>query len=725
MTGTNDKAAKAGPSTQLEGRVGHGKEKVGEKRRLGAACDAGVEGAKKGLHGEGGWTGGEKLSNKRKKEAEHMRSGCEGKGKEEAVDKSSRKEGLEQLTSTLLWDLRNEAGRDKKLTPALDQRVDQLEQKLLAKYCTQEAGFYADNLKYKQAFQGLAREVVDARKCIREEQQEQQDAVDEEETRDTMSLDAHDLEPVSSSSSRVFFHVPIHIYGSRQPSHSTPRPFPSASTAFPAQQAEVSEAHVEVEKVEEDVKQEVEDDVKLEVEEDMQQHITSVLCKGRADGGIWGEAGGEAQEKECKVKKNRDTSDEGCQERGKGAGAADPKHEQTEMRNKELRRDCEARNLSREERKMMIIMRQIEEMEQKEKAVKAAPWSTQLEGRVGHGNEKVGEKRRFREACDTGACETVSAQGPRGGGGGAGGEKLSNKAKKEAKHNRGGLEGKGKEKAVEKRKCPVSEADSRARKQQRGEEVGGEGAGGGAVKNKRAIAKCPHNRRRSQCKQCGGASICEHNRQRSRCKQCGGASICEHNRERHQCKQCGGASICEHNRRRNECLPCGGASICEHNRQRSRCKQCGGASICEHNRRKSDCKQCGGASICEHNRQMKSCKDCGGASICEHNRRRTVCKQCGGGSLCEHNRERGKCKQCGGSSICEHNSIKSSCRKCGGASICEHNRRRTVCKQCGGASICEHNRQRSQCKDCGGSSICEHDRRRSRCKQCSAETMRR
>jgi len=64
----------------------------------------------------------------------------------------------------------------------------------------------------------------------------------------------------------------------------------------------------------------------------------------------------------------------------------------------------------------------------------------------------------------------------------------------------GGLEGKGKENAVEKRKRPVSEADSKARKQKWGEEVGGEGAGGGAVKNKRAVAKCPHNRERSKCK---------------------------------------------------------------------------------------------------------------------------------------------------------------------------------------------------------------------------------
>jgi hypothetical protein len=43
--------------------------------------------------------------------------------------------------------------------------------------------------------------------------------------------------------------------------------------------------------------------------------------------------------------------------------------------------------------------------------------------------------------------------------------------------------------------------------------------------------KCPHNRQRSVCKDCGGASICEHNRQRSTCKDCGGASICEARRD--------------------------------------------------------------------------------------------------------------------------------------------------------------------------------------------------
>ena len=50
----------------------------------------------------------------------------------------------------------------------------------------------------------------------------------------------------------------------------------------------------------------------------------------------------------------------------------------------------------------MVIIRQIEEMEYEEQAAKAGVWSSGLEGRVGYGSEKVGEKRRFRDACDTG-----------------------------------------------------------------------------------------------------------------------------------------------------------------------------------------------------------------------------------------------------------------------------------------------------------------------------------
>ena len=94
---------------------------------------------------------------------------------------------------------------------------------------------------------------------------------------------------------------------------------------------------------------------------------------------------------------------------------------------------------------------------------------------------------------------------------------------------------------------------------------------------------------------------------------------CEHGvKHRSRCKVC---SACPHGRRRSECKECGGASICEHGRRRSQCKECGGGSMCEHGRRRSECKECGGSQICEHGRQRYQCKECGGAGICEHGRR--------------------------------------------------------------------------------------------------------
>jgi hypothetical protein len=72
------------------------------------------------------------------------------------------------------------------------------------------------------------------------------------------------------------------------------------------------------------------------------------------------------------------------------------------MRNKELRRDCEARNLSREERKMMVIMRQIEEMEHKEK-VKA--------GRVPHGNASTSlGKGSSGGSLSSSSCQAITGQ---------------------------------------------------------------------------------------------------------------------------------------------------------------------------------------------------------------------------------------------------------------------------------------------------------------------------
>ena len=55
---------------------------------------------------------------------------------------------------------------------------------------------------------------------------------------------------------------------------------------------------------------------------------------------------------------------------------------------------------------------------------------------------------------------------------------------------------------------------------------------------KESNKKCEHNRRKIECKECGGSQICEHNRIKSNCRYCGGSQICEHDRRRVECKDC-------------------------------------------------------------------------------------------------------------------------------------------------------------------------------------------
>ena len=55
---------------------------------------------------------------------------------------------------------------------------------------------------------------------------------------------------------------------------------------------------------------------------------------------------------------------------------------------------------------------------------------------------------------------------------------------------------------------------------------------------RRPVKKCPHGRRRYQCRACDGASFCEHARLRYQCGDCGGAAICQHWRQRAHCCDC-------------------------------------------------------------------------------------------------------------------------------------------------------------------------------------------
>ena len=188
------------------------------------------------------------------------------------------------------------------------------------------------------------------------------------------------------------------------------------------------------------------------------------------------------------------------------------------------------------------------------------------------------------------------------------------------------------------RECREGQGDGAAAQEQQANDGAEQGEGSGAGERERqrprvvgapprVRRKCEHNRQRSKCKDCGGASICQHNRQRSTCKDCGGTSICQHNRQRSSCKDCGGASICQHNRRRSSCKDCGGTSICQHNRQRSTCKDCGGTSIClqrRRRRRRSLFVFIGYCIITARGANVWTA----GASICAHHRRRSRCKEC-------------------------------------------------------------------------------------------------
>ena len=142
----------------------------------------------------------------------------------------------------------------------------------------------------------------------------------------------------------------------------------------------------------------------------------------------------------------------------------------------------------------------------------------------------------------------------------------------------------------------------------------------------------------------GNLVICKHRRLASKCVDCRentcprGPRKCPHGRRRTQCKECGGSAICPHGRRRAQCKECGGSAICLHGLQRFRCKECGDpTAFCEHGRHFYICqhKACGeGWKSCRHGRlggfrSMKDCPDCeeDPEKVCNHGKRgRKACK---------------------------------------------------------------------------------------------------
>jgi hypothetical protein len=103
---------------------------------------------------------------------------------------------------------------------------------------------------------------------------------------------------------------------------------------------------------------------------------------------------------------------------------------------------------------------------------------------------------------------------------------------------------------------------------------------------------------------------------------------------------------CPHGRRKTQCRDCGGTAFCAHGRRKTQCRSCGGSEFCSHDRRKTQCRQCGSSEVCPHGRQKKQCRDCGGSSFCHHGIRKYVCRECQGSGICHHNHVKSKCKKC-------------------------------------------------------------------------------
>jgi len=57
-------------------------------------------------------------------------------------------------------------------------------------------------------------------------------------------------------------------------------------------------------------------------------------------------------------------------------------------------------------------------------------------------------------------------------------------------------------------------------------------------RNYRMKNKCPHDRKKTRCRDCGGIGICKHNRQKYQCIECDGSDVCNHKLIRQYCKIC-------------------------------------------------------------------------------------------------------------------------------------------------------------------------------------------
>ena len=78
----------------------------------------------------------------------------------------ARKVGLKQLSSGLVWNMRNQAESENRHDDQLPARLNALDKRLIAEHCNQDSAWYNDIVKYKSAFVNLMRDAEEDGKAV-------------------------------------------------------------------------------------------------------------------------------------------------------------------------------------------------------------------------------------------------------------------------------------------------------------------------------------------------------------------------------------------------------------------------------------------------------------------------------------------------------------------------------------------------------------------------------
>ena len=180
----------------------------------------------------------------------------------------------------------------------------------------------------------------------------------------------------------------------------------------------------------------------------------------------------------------------------------------------------------------------------------------------------------------------------------------------------------------------------------------------------RKYQKCPHNKRVSLCKECGGEYLCQHDRVKRQCKLCSGASMCVHGRRVALCRECGGSALCEHGRQKRQCKTCKStAGTCLAGAQSSLENSNTYHQVCAvmaeqsnfavialavgyaHTEGRSTCAEIVADQVWLLGSPMSSSCHCL-LGLCAHGRQKNFCVSCKGKWICQHLKQAHCCKLC-------------------------------------------------------------------------------